>query len=215
MAIEGYIGRPGAGKTYVLTERVLKEADRDRLVFTNYAVAHPNVYLFQPDQLMDLPPGLVVIDEAHLWFPARMSLKLPMSWLAGMSQTRKKGWDLLWSAQHESRVDRAVRDVTSWMHLSGAWLSWNQHPVIFSRSTWEPEYFRRADKRMGRSWSVFSQRVARAYDTHESITQAEHTRTENDVYAARGAQSGVAAGSSAPKAASRSRRTASVLDGRV
>lgn len=183
MAIEGLIGRPGAGKTYELTRRVLAAADRDRLVFTNYAVAHPNVYMFEPDQLMDLPPGLVAIDEAHLWFPARMALKLPMSWLGGMSQTRKKGWDLIWAAQHENRVDRVVRDVTSWMWLSGAWFSHNGHPVLFSRRCWEPESFRHPKKVFSRSVSVFSRRVAEAYNTHETLTQATHTQDKNDVYA--------------------------------
>ncbi|MGY2704844.1 zona occludens toxin (predicted ATPase), partial [Nocardioides sp. HB32] len=124
--IEGFIGRPGSGKSYAMTAKALREADRDRLVFTNWAVKHPNVYMFTPDQLMDLPPGLVMIDEAHLWFPARMALKLPMSWLAGLSQTRKAGWDLVWAAQHETRVDRAVRDVTSWLWKCSAWFSYNQ-----------------------------------------------------------------------------------------
>jgi hypothetical protein len=170
---------------------VLEAADRDRLVFTNYAVAHPNCYMFTPDQLMDLPPGLVVIDEAHLWFPARMALKLPMSWLAGMSQTRKAGWDLLWSAQHETRVDRVVRDVTEWMWLSRAYFSHHNHPVMFSQSSWEPEFFRREDKRWTRRFHFFSQRVASAYNTHESLSQAAHTQDHKDPYAtARGKRNG-------------------------
>lgn len=186
MAIEGLIGRPGAGKSYELTRRALAEADRDRMVFANYAIEHPNVYLFTPDQLMDLPPGLVVIDEAHLWFPARMALRLPMSWLSGMSQTRKKGWDLIWAAQHESRVDRVVRDVTSWMWLNSAWFQHEGHPVVFAASCWEPEFFRRPEKRYTRSWHLFSRRVADAYNTHESLTQADHTQDPKDVYAKRG-----------------------------
>lgn len=183
MAIEGLIGRPGSGKSYELTRRVLEQADRDRLVFTNYAVAHPNVYQFTPDQLMDLPPGLIVIDEAHLWFPARMSLKLPMSWLAGMSQTRKKGWDLLWAAQHESRLDRAVRDVTSWVWLCRANWRYNGHPLVFTATSWEPEFFRRPDKKFTRTMHFFSRRVAEAYNTFESLTQAEHTVQKDDPYA--------------------------------
>ena len=181
--IEALIGRPGSGKSYELTRRVLEAADRDRLVFTNYAVKHPNVFMFTPDQLLDLPPGLIVIDEAHLWFPARMSLKLPMSWLAGMSQTRKKGWDLLMAAQHESRLDRAVRDVCSWMWLCSAWFSHNGHPVMFTASSWEPEFFRREQKRFTRKVSFFSRRVAESYNTFESLAQAEHTHQKDDPYA--------------------------------
>lgn len=185
MAIEGLIGRPGSGKSYELTRRVLFAADRDRLVFTNYAVKHPNVFLFKPDELLDLPPGLVVIDEAHLWFPARMSLRLPMSWLSGMSQTRKKGWDMLYAAQHETRLDRVIRDVTSWMHLCRATGNGDSHPWWFSYKTWEPEFFRRPDRVMGRGMHLYSKRVAEAYDTHESLVQADHTHQDNDAYASK------------------------------
>jgi zona occludens toxin (predicted ATPase) len=180
--IEGLIGRPGSGKTYELTRRILAAADRDRLVFANYVVEHPNVFYFTPEQLLDLPPALVVIDEAHLWFPARGALQLPMSWLAGMSQTRKAGWDLLWSAQHESRVDRVVRDVTNWMHLANAWLSWDGHPMFFSYRTYEPENFRKEKKVMGRGFHFFSGRVSAAYNTLGRIEQAAHTIRKDDAY---------------------------------
>jgi zona occludens toxin (predicted ATPase) len=191
MSIEGFIGRPGRGKTYEMTRRVLEEADRDRLCFTNYPVRHPNVYLFTPDQLLDLPRGLVAIDEAHLWFPARMSLKLPSSWLAGMSQTRKAGWDMLWSAQHESRVDRMIRDVTDYMWLCDTWFKHNGHPVMFSAKSYEPEDFRRKGKELTRYGHFFSKRVAQAYDTFGSVGGAEHTKDKNDVYEkARGKRGG-------------------------
>lgn len=186
MSIEGLIGRPGSGKSYELTRRVLAAADNDRLVFTNYAVAHPNVYKFSPDQLLDLPPGLVVIDEAHLWFPARMALKLPMSWLAGMSQTRKKGWDMLYACQHETRIDRAIRDVSSWLWLCRAWGGGGgsgAHPWVFTATAWEPEFFRRPGRHYARKVSFYKQRVADSYDTFESLTQAEHTVQQTDVYA--------------------------------
>jgi len=166
------------------------------MVFTNYSLIHPNVYKFEPDQLLDLPPGLVVIDEAHLWFPARMSLKLPMSWLTGVSQTRKKGWDVLLAAQHETRLDRALRDVCSWAWLCRAWGQHNGHPVLFTSSCWEPEFFRRPKMVMGRSAHFFSRKVAEAYNTHESLTQADHTVQDNDPYAKR-------------------RRNASVLEGKI
>lgn len=196
MGIEGVIGRPGSGKTYAMTKMALDAADRDRMVFTNWGVVHPNCYLFAPDDLMNLPPGLVMIDEAHLWFPARMSLKLPMSWLAGMSQTRKKGWDLVWAAQHESRVDKAIRDVTEWQWLTSAWFKHNDHPVVFAQASWEPEYFRRPDKRFTRRFHVFNKRVANAYNTFETLGQADHTVDKNDPYAS-----------------ARSKRGGSVLEG--
>lgn len=183
--IEGFIGRPGSGKSYFLTQKALREADRDRLVFTNWGVTHPNVYFFTPDQLLDLPPGLVMIDEAHLWFPARGSLKLPMSWLGGMSQTRKKGWDLIWATQHENRVDAVVKDVTAWFWKCEILWSSGGNPKVFKRTCWEPEVFRRKGKQTTFELSLFRQRVADAYATHETLIQAGHTVDPRDFYANR------------------------------
>jgi len=199
VAIEGYIGRPGSGKSYTLTDRALIEANKGRTVFANYVINHPNCWYFTPEQLLDLPPGVIVIDEAHLWFPARMALKLPPSWLAMLSQTRKNRWDLLWCSQHETRVDRVLRDNTSWMWLCSAWLSWGGHPLLFASKSFEPEYFRKPKKMMTRRVRLFDQKVARAYDTFERLVVAQHAQSKDDAYA----------GSSA-----RARRGApSILDG--
>lgn len=183
MAIEGYIGRPGSGKSYTLTARALREANHGRTVFTNYALTHPNVYQFSADQLLDLPPGLIVIDEAHLWFPARMSMRLPPSWLMMLSQTRKKGWDLLWCAQHESRVDRVIRDVSSYQWLCSAWFSRGGHPALFIADSYEPEFFRKDGRRITRSFRFFDPKVAAAYNTYESLSVAQHATRDDDVYA--------------------------------
>jgi zona occludens toxin (predicted ATPase) len=201
--IEGYIGRPGSGKSYTLTERAMAQARRGREVFANYNIE--GCWQFSPDQLLDLPPGLIVIDEAHLWFPSRMALKLPPSWLAMLSQTRKNGWDLMWASQHEARVDRVLRDVSSWMWLCQAWFGWNGHPVLFTAESYEPEFFRKPSRKMTKTYRVFSMNVARGYDTYERLTVASHAQSDTDAYAPGGAK----------KKPSRAAggRTASVLDG--
>lgn len=179
--IEGYIGRPGSGKSYTLTDRALRERAKGKEVFANYAI--DGCWTFTPDQLLDLPPGLIVIDEAHLWFPARGSLNLPPSWLAGLSQTRKNGWDLLYAAQHETRVDRVLRDVTSWMWLCSAWFKWNGHPVMFKSVSYEPEFFRRDKKAMTTHRAFFDRKTAAGYDTMERLAVARHVQKKDDAYA--------------------------------
>lgn len=179
--IEGYIGRPGSGKTYTLTERALRERAKGREVFANYAI--DGCWTFTADQLLDLPPGLIILDEAHLWFPARQALRLPPSWLAMLSQTRKNGWDLFWAAQHETRVDRVVRDVTSWMWLCSAWFKYNGHPVLFKAESYEPEFFRKPKSRMTTTYRTFSQKTAAGYDTLQRLEVAKHAQKEDDAYA--------------------------------
>lgn len=181
--IEGYIGLPGSGKTYTIVDRVLREAN-DRPVFSNFHIAHENVTVYKPDDVLDLPPGLIVMDEAHLYMPARGSLQLPMSWLALFSQTRKRGWDLLWSTQHENRVDRVLRDVTNWLWLCEArkW-PWDDRGTVraFVAKCYSPEGFRRPDGYQYPVTRFFRQRVADAYDTFEQIESAKHL-TRNDAY---------------------------------
>lgn len=185
--IEGYIGRPGAGKTYSLTRRLLRIADQGRPVYANYHIAHENVTFFDPLQLMDLPPGVIALDEAHLYFPARGALKLPMSWLTLMSQTRKRGWDIFYTTQHENRLDRVVRDITNVMWLSRAY-SFGPEPWLFSAHGYEPEYFRKPKRVVARWFGRFDPKVAAAYDTYESVTEAAHLKSGDDVYRAQSAQ---------------------------
>lgn len=194
MAIEGYIGRPGSGKSYTLTDRAIQEARRGHQVFANYSIVYDgpggeNIWRFRPEQLLDLPAGFIVIDEAHLWFPARMALRLPPSWLAMLSQTRKNGWNLLYAAQHEARVDRVLRDVSSHMWLCGAWFRTGGHPLLFTADCFEPEYFRRPKKRISRRYRWFNQQVASSYDTFERLVVAEHAQRDDDAYRPRRAGS--------------------------
>lgn len=180
--IEGWIGRPGSGKTYTLTARALKARARGKAVFANYPIN--GCVTFTPDQLLDLPPGLIVIDEAHLWFSARQAMNLPPSWLAEMSQTRKNGWDLIWSAQHEARVDSVIRHITSWLWLTQAWFkSRAGHPRLFSTSCYEPEFFRNEKRRTVKMWTPFQMSVAQQYDTMGKIEIARHMARKGDVYA--------------------------------
>lgn len=187
VAIEGYIGRPGSGKSYTLTDRAIQEARRGHQVFANYSIQYDGpggdkIWRFAPQDLLDLPPGFIVIDEAHLWFPARMALRLPPSWLAMLSQTRKNGWNLLYAAQHEARVDRVLRDVSSHMWLCSSWFKLDAHPLLFVAECYEPEYFRRKKHRLLRKIRMFNQQVADSYDTFERLVVAEHAQSDTDAY---------------------------------
>jgi len=190
--IEGYIGKPGTGKTYTLTCRVLRSYKRYWKVAANLWIDVPNlVELKGPEDLLTLeaPPGkkiLVVIDEAHLWLPSRMSMKLPASLLMRLSQTRKAGWDLWWSAQHETRVDRVLRDVTNWMWLCRGWLAGfalhSSGPLIFTAKCYEPEKFRKPKKGGASSLRFYRRKIGESYDTFESIEVASHVAAVKDHY---------------------------------
>lgn len=176
--IEGFIGRPGSGKSYELTRQALAVAKAGRPVFSNMPIVHPNVTLIGPSDLAHVPAGLVVLDEVHLWLPARLSMKLPASWLALFSQTRKNGWDVIWSAQHESRVDRVLRDTTGWMWYCEKWFG-----KVLRLACYEPERFRSKAGYVGSVYHVIRPGVYGQYDTMGRIVGATHTYDPGDPYA--------------------------------
>lgn len=182
--IEGYIGLPGSGKTYTIVKRALQEA-KTRPVFTNFPIEGENIFSYTDEDLLNLPPGVIIMDEAHLYMPARGSLRLPMSWLALFSQTRKRGWDLLWSTQHENRVDRVLRDVTNWMWLCEA-SKWPWDPRgttrYFKARCYSPEGFRSEKGFMYSNYHRFRQDVADRYDTFGQVNEAAHLRAAKDHY---------------------------------
>jgi hypothetical protein len=180
--IEAFIGKPGSGKTYSLVDRALTEAKRGRQVFSNFLIDHENCWTYKADQLMDLPRGVIIIDEAHLWFSARNAINLPPSWLAMISQTRKNHWDLYWTAQHELRVDTSLRHVTNTMWLCQSWFNVGGHPMFFKSAAYEPEYFRRQGKKVGTRTRLFNEGVANSFNTYERLDIADHLKFKNDMY---------------------------------
>lgn len=191
MAIVGIIGPPGSGKSLEAARRALELHDKRGFhVYTNMPLTLKRSTLITPltlasetsrDCACRCKGKLVLLDEVHLWLPARRSLQLPVSWLALFSQTRKIGWaEVLYTAQHETRVDRVLRDVSTFMVLAEHFtLPWEW----FRYTTWEPEYFRKPDKRLTRQIRRRSRSASAVYDTLGTIAGADHFRDKEDPYA--------------------------------
>lgn len=54
----------------------------------------------------------VLIDELNLWAPSRLWAELGLGVLQRWAYARKDGLDIVWSAQHEARIDKVAREVT-------------------------------------------------------------------------------------------------------
>jgi hypothetical protein len=112
--IEGIVGLPGSGKTLYAVRRLLKAHQRKRMTIANI---HSRTGAWEFGLWNDISSAgncLAVIDEAHMWFSARNWTKTAQLELAVFQQSRKEGIDLLWVAQHEARVDVAIREVTAY-----------------------------------------------------------------------------------------------------
>jgi len=116
--IEAHVGLPGAGKTLHAVARLLEAKREKRPTIANF---HSRTGSWNFGLWADIAEAgncLAVIDEAHMWFSARTWTKTQQLELAVFQQSRKEGLDLIWIAQHEARVDVAIREVTAfiWRH---------------------------------------------------------------------------------------------------
>lgn len=142
MAVEGYVGWHGQGKTYCAVARALWAWHRHgHALWTNAILngqrqaheliaggprelaATPMVHFETWDELMALidlavqPPGIrarLLIDEAGKFLSSRFYQRLDPRVLTVLQERRKigKGLDVVWTAPSFGHVDNQLRDVT-------------------------------------------------------------------------------------------------------
>jgi hypothetical protein len=162
MAVEGYSGRPGAGKTCTMVARAFAAKKRGRRVFANIPlvdnrlVAEREYFFFGNKsivpanartygrswsdgqlnslaEVMELDNALILLDEVHLWVPSTEWKSIPLDFRMFLAQQRKDGIDIWWTAQHEARVFNVIRELT--------WILWRCErygPVSYMRGK-DPE----------------------------------------------------------------------------
>lgn len=168
--IEGIVGLPGQGKTYEGVRRLLVAADSGRQCFSTTPINHPNVEHISRDEVVDpfLPPGLIFLDEIHLWLGSNDFRQLDPTWYEKLSQTRKDGHDVLWTSQHESRVLKQLRDNTNYIWVARAYFPLFGAPRLFTAACWEAHEVRKG-KPIARYRHFAEKYVFRAYDTRYAI----------------------------------------------
>jgi hypothetical protein len=116
MAVIGYIGQLGSGKTYSMVRDTLAAFRASPMqVFSNMSgLRCPEaIYI---EALADLPfvgNGRVMLDECGIFLSSRHWQSVPKSVLEAFALARKNGLDLVWSAHTMERVDGVLRELTS------------------------------------------------------------------------------------------------------
>jgi len=135
--IELYTGRPGSGKTLMLTRRVLRALDMGYVVYTNYPIKHEKaeregrLKLWQDLwDLIELKDGIIVMDEAHVYMNSRKWDALPDDMQVKLQQHRKHGLHIWGTVQHENRIDVVYRELVSRFYVC--------HKIIGSGSADDP-----------------------------------------------------------------------------
>jgi hypothetical protein len=191
--IEGYIGIPGAGKTLSMTVRAFKHRNQYAEIITNYSLDFPEckakiVRFTDADELLgmlstcldaaDEKKRLVLLDEVHLIFDARMWANVPPEFLRILAQPRKAGLDMYYTAQHESQVEKRLRTVTNWLWLCRSWGKdfnfVNDTPIVFWAKCFDAFEFRNPRARdYGSRVYRFKKKWGHLYDTLEVLQRME------------------------------------------
>jgi len=170
--IEGYVGLMGSGKTYAATRRAGQALREGRLVLANYQIEGAlywadwgEMFDFSLDIWTKREKGLIIVDEANIMLPSRVWQKMDPRLLMFWAQSRKIGVDVIWTAQHESRVDTSVREIT--------YQIWRcrKYGKLFQTTAYLPEALRKEKGRpIKRSFFFRREWVCTLYDTYQIIS---------------------------------------------
>lgn len=112
-----FTGKPGEGKTLIMTQKAYKEAKKGRQIYSNYKLEFDkeeniNVkYYKEIEELVDVKEALILMDEAQIYINSRNWEKLPLEFQYKLQLHRHDGLDIWGTAQHISRVDIVCRQL--------------------------------------------------------------------------------------------------------
>jgi len=116
MSINLLTGLPGSGKTTALVAIALQALDEKQNVYTHFHIDTPSAKLHQwrgLDELANLVDGLIILDEAQVWFNSRKWKDLPDVLQYKLQQHRKQGLHIWATCQNIARLDTVMRELVS------------------------------------------------------------------------------------------------------
>lgn len=191
--VEGYVGRPGTGKTALCTWRAWHAKRAGKPVYANVPlidtrVKRPRRYWgfgprlqavpVDPDgygkmwadgmlkdlrEVLALDNALVLLDEVHMWLPSTEWTSLPFEVRRYLAQQRKRGIDIWWTAQANARVLNVVRELTACLHQLR-----RLGPVIICDAE-DPE----SKESYGRTYHLIGRHVWDLYNTEYEVGSAD------------------------------------------
>jgi RecA/RadA recombinase len=177
----GVVGRMGSGKSYFAVKMAYNRLLAGVTVVTNFTMHFdhlPNGEALAKnwrqfsgwDQFAELENAVVIIDEAHLYAPSSKHIDFPMIARFKMSQARKFKLDVYWISQHEDRVNRTLRDLTSMIFVCESFFG----GTTFKALGYEPEKVRRKDQHIERRGYRIDLNIANLYDTLQILDFDDH-----------------------------------------
>ena len=164
--IFGIVGNIGNGKTLLATYFAALWNAYKKRVYSNYNISLSLAKKITAQDFVDLnklKDSLAILDEAYTWLESRMSgSDLNRILSHGVLQSRKKGVDLIYTAQLNSTVDLRLRRITSTMIWA---LSPTEAGFNYAFFTPTSTVYRTLDISL-------CQKIFKIYDTKEIVGQA-------------------------------------------
>lgn len=110
----GIGGDLGAGKTLTLTYLGIRYLlEEGRTIYSNYHLNFPHKRLYAVRQMNNIRDGVFLADELWTWLDARKTQKAVNKGSSLLlAKSRKKNFDVLWTAQLLSSLDKRPRRMT-------------------------------------------------------------------------------------------------------
>lgn len=156
--IEAYTGMVGSGKTYRMVDRVRRFIGK-RAIYANDTTFTFAESFASWEELLSISDAIVLVDEMAIWAAARAWAKMPPEVASYFAQSRKRGVDLLYTAQSMGGVDAVVRRLTSIVHQCDRW-----GPAIRDR-----ERDGLSGEYLCTSWTLVKPAVYQLYDTYAIV----------------------------------------------
>lgn len=147
--VEGATGLPGQGKTLGMVRRAWDaKTKQGRRIYSNIPLTDRRIterqqwFFFGPRLLVkspnygeswadgkigtlrevfDLDDAVVFLDEVHLWVGSHKWQEVPEEFRIYISQQRKDGVDIWWTAQGLARVHNHLRELTQYQYKCERW----------------------------------------------------------------------------------------------
>ncbi len=177
MAIHIITGRPGSGKTYVLAKKAKQFLEKGYTVHSNFWLNSPSKKLFYYDNPKDLEKvsqGIILMDEAQVYFNSRKWSSLNEKLQYKLQQHRKDGLDIWGTVQHEARIDTIFRELVSVFYkctkVIGSSESAKNIWGLIRVAQYYPEDLKRDNKNeISSEWVFLRRHICDFYDTLRKI----------------------------------------------
>jgi len=166
--IEGYFGLPGSGKTYFAVKEAKKRMEEGQTVVSNFLLKGAK-YFRGWDEFALYENCTFIIDEAGIWLNARKWSVIPEALLYRLMQSRKKRFDLIYTAQNPEMVEVTLRRLSNYFWYMKR-IGSKKISLFHTASLYEPEFYRKEKKKpIFREYFRIKKDIAELYDTEAII----------------------------------------------